>query len=134
MSKIRVTPYLNKSKFLNEAKWYMRMYYEQKIDMKELIRHIELDSKVDSSIVEAVVSAIIRQMGELLCNGHPIRIPHFGLVKLGVNSEGVQSVKDYNAGRHVKNVHLTFKPDAEIKAALREIKFEKYVPVKKSVN
>ena len=58
----------------------------------------------------------------------------FGVVKLGVNSEGVQSVKDYNAGRHVKNVHLTFKPDAEIKAALREIKFEKYVPVKKSVN
>lgn len=133
MGKIRVTPYINNSKF-SEGKWYMRVHYEPKIDMQELVRHIELDSKVENSIVEAVVLGIVKQMEELLYNGHPIRIPHFGLLKLGVNSEGVETVKEYNAGRHIKNLHITFRPDAEIKVALREIKFVKYVPIKKSQN
>ena len=68
---------------------------------------------------------ITRQIEELLCNGHPIRIPHLGLLRLGVNSKRTETVSKFNAGTAIKNVHLNLLPDQEIKDELQKMKFEK---------
>lgn len=126
MSKIRVTPYQNKNEQTSAyLKWFMRVQQNPTIDIDDLATHIANDSKIERSMVATINEAITRQIGELLCNGHPIRIPHLGLLKLGVNSSGTDTVTDYNAGRCVKNVHLVLRPDAEILEEMKRIKFEK---------
>lgn len=127
MGKMRVTPYKNNSKMAKADKWYMRPHYDRKIDAEELIEHIVMDSRIERSLVDVVVRAIVKQISEELCNGHPIQIPYLGIMKLGVTSEGADSPEEYNATKHITDLHISLTPDKEIKKALKKISFEKYV-------
>ena len=132
MGKVFVTPYQNKNtKSAAYGKWFFRIFHTQTIYDSDLEDHISLDSKVERSKVGIIDDAITKQIGELLCNGHPIRIPHLGLLKLSANSGGAASVSEFNAGHEIKNVHIVFTPDAEIKAELSTLKFEKFFYVMK---
>lgn len=94
--------------------------------VEDLGYHISLDSGVERSKVAEITRAIVKQIDELLCNGHAIRIPHLGLLKLGVKSKGADTVTDFHAGKEIENLHLILKPDKEIKAELKNLKFEKF--------
>ena len=118
MAIIRVTPYKN-----NNSK--SLAFGNSVLDINDLANHMANDSKIERTMVANINSAITRQIVELLCNGHPIRIPHFGLLKLGVNSKGESTVSDFNAGSDIKNVHLLLQIDEELKQELSKIKFEK---------
>lgn len=94
-----------------------------------------MDSKVERSMVGSVNNAISRQIAELLCNGHPIKIPYLGTLKLGVHSKGEETAAKYNAGNDISNVHLVLVPDKEIKAELNGTnKFEKVYKKNNSEN
>lgn len=132
MGSVFVTPYQNKNtKSAAYGKWYFRIFHTQTIVDSDLEDYIAADSKIERSKVGVIDDAITKQIEELLCNGHPIRIPHLGLIKVSVNSEGADTVSEFNAGKAIKNVHLVFTPDKKIKAALRELKFEKFYYVMK---
>lgn len=131
MGSIRAEPYQNTNiSSTAYGKWYFRPFYDQELDVEELARQIMLDSKLERSKVQTVVSAVIKQMREHLCNGKPIRVPHLGLLKLGVSSKGVATVQEYNAGTDIKNLRILLYPDSEIKAELRAMKYVKYIPPK----
>ena len=133
MGILKVKPVQNKnSKSRCYNKWYFRAHMNSTIDISDLAVHIANDSKIERSQVASVNNAVTRQISELLCNGHPIRIPHLGLLKLGSRSDGTTTVEEYNAGSAMKGVHLLIKPDDEIKAELRNLKFEKFYYVAKT--
>ncbi|MBQ8064239.1 MAG: HU family DNA-binding protein [Prevotella sp.] len=133
MGILKVKPVQNtNSKSPSYRKWYMRAHMNSTIDINDLAIHIADDSKVERSQVASVNNAIARQIGELLCNGHPIRIPHLGLLKLSSSSEGTATVEEYNAGKHMKGVRLAIVPDSEIKNELRNMRYEKYYDVTKT--
>lgn len=128
MAIIRVKPYQNKnSKSLAFGKWFMRTYLNQPHDINEIAFHMASDSAIERTMVANINKAITKQIVELLCSGHPIQIPHFGTLKLGVNSKGTATVSEYNAGTDIKNVHLVLVPEKEIKEELTKIKFTKIV-------
>jgi len=127
MGIIRVKPYQNHNRNSKAyQKWFMRVFAYSTYDINEVSSHIANDSKLERTAVSTTNSAINRQIAELLCNGHPIRIPHLGILKLGVHSKGVDTVSEYSAGSDIKDVHLVLVPDQEIKAELRSLKFEKF--------
>ena len=127
MGKVRVKPYQNKNMESRAyGKWFMRVFLNSKIDINELSNHIASDSKVERSEVVTVNSAVNKQIVELLCNGHPIRIPHLGMLKLGVHSKGTASLEEFNAGTHIKDIHIILVLDQEIKNELANLSFEKY--------
>ncbi len=127
MAIIRVKPYQNKNeKSLAFGKWFMHTHLNTPLDINDLANHMASDSKIERTLVATINNAITKQIAELLCNGHPIRIKHLGLLKLGVNSKGSETVSEFNAGTDIKNVHIVLRPDAEIKEELRKIKFEKF--------
>ena len=129
MGNLRVEPKQNNNEYSTAyGKWYFKAYYNQTLDVEELSAHIAKDSKVERSKVSMITNAIVKQMGELLCNGHPIRVPHLGILKLGVSSEGTDTVTEFKAGTHIKDLHVMLVPDKEIKKALREMKFTKFIP------
>lgn len=129
MGSLRVEPKQNHNEHSTAyGKWYFKAYYNQTLDVTELAAHIAKDSKVERSKVSMITNAIVKQMGELLCNGHPIRVPHLGILKLGVSSEGTDTVTEFNARTAIKDLHVMLVPDKEIKKALREMKFTKFIP------
>ena len=106
---MKVTPYQNKNDKMTKAygKWFMRAKPYGVLSMEDLSNHISMDSKVERTMVSQIAKAVVKQMRELLMNGHPIRIPHLGLLKVQVSTEG------------------------EIKEEMRKMKFEKdYDPTK----
>lgn len=82
------------SKSLAFGKWFMRTFLNSVLDINDLANHMANDSKIERTLVANINSAITRQIVELLCNGHPIRILHIGLLKLGVNSKGESTVRE----------------------------------------
>ncbi len=127
MGIITVTPYQNKnskSEYYNF--WYFRTCLNSTIDESDLADHIAADSKIERSRVATINNAITKQIRELLCNGHPIKIPHLGTLRLGVCSEGTATVTEFNARTCIKNVHLVLVPDKEIKQELANLSYEKY--------
>ena len=130
---MKVTPFLNKNSKMAKAygKWFMRAKPYGALDMEDLSNHIAMDSKVERTMVSQITKAVVKQMKELLMNGHPIRIPHLGLLKVQVSTEGAVTKEAFNAGKHVKNAHLILVPTTEIKEEMRKMKFEKdYDPTK----
>lgn len=129
---LRVTPWQNTNDFTTGfGKWYMRAFYNKALDVDELAEHISKDSGVERTLVASITQAVVKQVGELLCNGHPIRVPHLGMLKLGVSSAGAATLEEFNARTHIKNLHIVLVPDAEIKQAIRKMKFEKFIPERK---
>lgn len=129
MGSLRVEPKQNHNEHSTAyGKWYFKPYYNQTLDVAELAAHIAKDSKVERSRIPMITNAIVKQMGELLCNGHPIRVPHLGILKLGVSSEGTETVTEYNARTAIRDLYVMLVPDKEIKKALREMKFIKFIP------
>lgn len=127
MGKIQVKPYKNNNeKSSAYGKWFMRVHFYSKVAFNILSEHIQKDSKVERAEVTTANSAVNKQVAELLCNGHPIRIPHLGILKLGVNSNGTETVSEFNAGTDIKGIHIVLVPDKEIKNELKNLQFEKF--------
>ncbi len=127
MGILRVKPYLNNNQY-NSAygKWFMMPHPNPTLDVEDLAYHISMDSGVERSKVAEITRAIVKQIDELLCNGHAIRIPHLGLLKLGVKSGGAETASGFKAGVNIKDIHLNLHPDKEIKAEIDNMRFEKF--------
>ena len=127
MGTMRVKPVQNNNAYSSAyGKWYMQAFYDVTLNVEDLAYHISLDSSVERSKVAEITRAIVKQIDELLCNGHSICIPHLGLMKLGVRSKGELTVTEFNAGKDIKNLRLILVPDKEIKAELKNMKYEKF--------
>ena len=141
MGKVRIKIYQNKnSKAQAYKKFYGKVQHSSTIDASTLCEHAAMDSGIERSLVPTVYDAQLKQMKELLCNGHAIKVDSLGTFKLGVESEGVTAaevheryprfnpetddIRKYWSARQVKRSRLLFTPCAEIKAALRSVKYE----------
>lgn len=141
MGKVRIRVYQNKnSKSRAYRKFYGRVSHASTIDVSTLCAHAAMDSGIERSLVPTVYDAQLKQMKELLCNGHAIKVDGLGTFKLGVESEGVseeevqqrhpqfdpetEDIRKYLSARQVKRARLLFTPCAEIKSALRSVKYE----------
>lgn len=127
MGTLLVKPWKNNNQYNSGyGKWYMIAHPNPILDVEVLAYHIALDSGVERTKVAEITRAIVKQIDELLCNGHAIRIPHLGLLKLGVTSKGEENATDFKAGKDIKDLHLILVPDKEIKKELKDMKFEKF--------
>lgn len=132
MGMIDVVPYRNNNEKSDQFHfWYFRAKLFPTIQNDELLNHIASDSKIERSKVPLVNSAILKQIVELLCNGHQLTIPHIGTLRLSVSSKGTESAEDYNAGQCITKVRLVLNPCKEIKNELKKMKFKKVYYTKK---
>lgn len=141
MGKITIRVYQNNNKkSVGYKKFYGRVSHTSTIDATTLCKHAAMDSGIEESSVATIYDAQLKQMKEMLCNGHPIKIDGLGIFKIGLSSTGVseqevqQKHPDYNPetddirkylnARQVKKARLLFIPCDAIKEALRGVKFE----------
>ncbi len=141
MGKVTIEVYQNhNSKSESYGKYYGHAVQASTIDEKTLCKHVAMDSGVEESEVAVVYDGQLKQVKELLCNGHAIKMEGLGTFKVGISSEGVsvadvqkryphfdpetEDICKYLTAKQVKSAHLLFTPCEEIKMALCSVKFE----------
>lgn len=93
------------------------------IDVKELAEHIAADSRVERSKVSVITDSLIKQVQEMVLNGHSIRIPHLGILKPGLKSKVYDKMKAVTGAE--MSAKLMFIPSTEIKNDLKSIRIKK---------
>lgn len=99
------------------------------IDVNDLADHISADSRVERSKVAVITDSLIKQIREMVLNGHAIEVPHLGIFKPKIKSKMFATEEDMNADSFLAKV--TFRPCAELKRDLQSTRIEK-VEVKDS--
>ena len=97
------------------------------VDSKQLIEEAAQRMGTHKSNVLAVMSTVAAVVNAHLREGDRVRLPDWGMMKLEIESEKVDNLKDFRAKKHIRGVRLHFLPESyEGKQELYEgITFEK---------
>ena len=93
------------------------------IDVSDLAEHIALDSHVERANIQVIVDSLIKQIREMVLNGHPIDVPHLGRFKPGLRSK--QAYNELFFDINQSSVKIMFQPSEELKKDLKSVRFEK---------
>lgn len=102
------------------------------IDVKDLAEHIAADSRLERSKVSVITDSLIKQVQEMVLNGHPIRIPHLGILKPGLKSKVYDKAMDVTGAE--MSAKLMFIPSTEIKNDLKSIRIKRVELPKSAVD
>ena len=76
---------------------------------EEAARHMSLSGGVLEGLMMEVASVVRRHLRE----GDKVRLKDFGLLKLEIESEKVDNLKDFRAKKHIRGVRLHFIPESD---------------------
>ena len=90
---------------------------------EEAARHMSLSGGVLEALMMDVAEVVRRHLRE----GDKVRLKDFGLLKLEIESEKVDNLKDFRAKKHIRGVRLHFIPESRegTQALYDGITFEK---------
>ena len=80
----------------------------------ELARHVELDSQIDHARVAYIMSAVAKQIRQLVLNGHKVELGELGIIGVTCHATGSDSPEQLSVKDNVKRMQLSFTPSREI--------------------
>lgn len=93
------------------------------ISVEDLADHISADSRVERSKVAVITDSLIKQIREMVLNGHKIIIPHLGAFKPKIKSNLAINPESVDAASFTAKVQ--FMPSVELKRDLQASRIEK---------
>ena len=93
------------------------------ISVEDLADHISADSRVERSKVAVITDSLIKQIREMVLNGHKIIIPHLGSFKPKIKSNLAINPESVDAASFTAKVQFT--PSVELKRDLQASRIEK---------
>ena len=96
-----------------------QMYYTKsitytKIGYNELVEHIAKDSGMSEAAVEGAVRSILKQVEEMVLNGHTISIKEFGTLKVSISAKAPLDAEEAGA-KQVYRRRMLYFPSGRIK-------------------
>ena len=82
------------------------------VDSKQLIKEAAQRMGGHTSNVLAVMSTVAAVVNDHLREGDRVRLPDWGMMKLEIESEKVDNLKDFRATKHIRGVRLHFLPES----------------------
>ena len=82
------------------------------IDSKQLIKETAQRMGTHTSNVLGVLSSVAAVVNSHLREGDRVRLPDWGMMKLEIESEKVDNLKDFRAKKHIRGVRLHFLPES----------------------
>ena len=97
------------------------------VDSKQLIKETAQRMGTHTSNVLGVLSSVAAVVNSHLREGDRVRLPDWGMMKLEIESEKVDNLKDFRAKKHIRGVRLHFIPESENGSPelYKDITFEK---------
>ena len=101
--------------------------HNQTIESRELYEEAARHSGVSGGVLEGLMMTVAETVRRHLKNGDKVRLKDFGLLKLEIESEKVDNLKDFRAKKHIRGVRLHFIPASEHGSPelYKDITFEK---------
>lgn len=93
------------------------------INVEDLADHISADSRVERSKVAVITDSLIKQIREMVLNGHKIVVPHLGSFKPKIKSKLAINPESVDAASFSAKVR--FSPSVELKRDLQAARIEK---------
>lgn len=93
------------------------------ISVEDLADHISADSRVERSKVAVITDSLIKQIREMVLNGHKIIVPHLGSFKPKIKSQLAINPESVDAASFSAKVR--FSPSVELKRDLQAARIEK---------
>jgi len=85
------------------------------IQARELVMHVEQDSGIDHARVEYIMASVVKQIKEMVLNGHKVELGDLGVVGLTCMGKGSERKEDVTVKKNVKGLKVTFRPSAFLK-------------------
>lgn len=99
----------------------------QTIDSKQIVKETAQRTSFSEGNIIGVLMSVAEVVNSHLREGARVRLPEWGLMKLEIESDKVDNLKDFKAKKHIRGVRIHFLPESyEGTQALYEgITFEK---------
>lgn len=81
-------------------------------DSREIIEEVCKHSPYDKGVVIAVLNKLSQVITRHLRNGDKVRLQDFGLMKLEIESDKVNTPKAFKPRKHIRGVRLHFIPES----------------------
>lgn len=82
------------------------------VESRQLIKEVAQRMGTHTSNVLAVMTSVAEVVNNHLREGDRVRLEDWGMMKLEIESEKVDNLKDFKAKKHIRGVRLHFLPRA----------------------
>ena len=112
----------NKKNTKAYGKWYARAVATNTIGLNEVAQRIQQNCSMKKSDVKAVLDELIEVMTQELQNSHVVKLDGLGSFRMGLNSTGTVTVREFNASKNVVGIHVCFQPEQKRGADKKTVK------------
>ena len=103
--------------------WFTKSITYTKIGFDQLVEHIARDSGMSEGAVEGAVRSIVKQVEEMVLNGHTIFIKNLGSFKMSISAKAPLDVEEAGA-KQVYRRRLLYAPSQAIKDEIERTQLE----------
>lgn len=116
---------VNQQYFRPEDKqmWFTKSITYTKIGFDQLVEHIAKDSGMSEGACEGAVRSIVKQVEEMVLNGHTIFIKNLGSFKMSISAKAPEVAEDAGA-KQVYRRRLLYVPSQAIKDEIASTQLE----------
>ena len=116
---------VNQQYFRPEDKqmWFTKSITYTKIGFDQLVEHIAKDSGMSEGACEGAVRSIVKQVEEMVLNGHTIFIKNLGSFKMSISAKAPEDAEDAGA-KQVYRRRLLYVPSQAIKDEIASTQLE----------
>ena len=86
--------------------------HNQTIESRKLFEEAARGTSLSGGVLEGLMMSVAETVWRHLREGDKVRLKEFGLLKLEIESEKVDNLKDFRAKKHIRGVRLHFIPES----------------------
>ena len=98
------------------------------IESRELAEFAEQDSQIDRARVEYIMASVVKQIKEMVLNGHKVELGDLGVIGLTCQGTGSERQEDVSVKKNVKGLKVTFRPSLYLKEKMTRVSMTLVTP------
>lgn len=118
----------NKPTLKNYGRYKAVAMHFQTITAEQVAQEVQDNCSAKKSDVELVLGELLEVLARHLKQGDRVRLKYIGLMKMELDSEKVDSPKDFDPAKHIRGVRLHLLPESRRgrKELYEDISLEKF--------
>lgn len=104
---------------LKKKQWYAIPQYSLRQAGDKTVRSAARNTTFSYAEVMAALSLVGEYLPTILAEGHTVKIPGLGSLRLSFRSTGADDIRDFNPRTMISRLHIVFTPDVEAMSVIR---------------
>ena len=108
--------------------WFTKSITYTKIGFDTLVKHVSADSGMSEAACEGAIRSIMKQVEEMVLNGHTIYIKQLGTLKMGISAKAPLD-RDEAGAKQIRRRRLLYYPSTLIKDEIENTTLQCVTPL-----